>query len=88
MIFIIDPSETCGYDLEKQNRLLRNIRENFEGVPIIVVESKSDMMKTDNDVLRISSVTGEGMEALKEDVISRLRVIFRQKAAEAPLDGE
>lgn len=88
MIFIIDPSETCGYDLEKQNRLLKNIRENFEGVPIIVVESKSDMMKTDNDVLRISSVTGEGMEALKEDIISRLRVIFRQKAAEAPLDGE
>lgn len=61
MVFVLDPSETCGYSMEKQTRLLGNIRSNFRDVPIITVESKTDVMRTDGEAMRISTVTGEGM---------------------------
>ena len=88
MVFILDPSETCGYSMEKQTALLGNIRSNFEGVPILVVESKCDVMKTDADVMRISSVTGEGMPELKDALITKLREIYRQKLRDMPLEEE
>lgn len=86
MIFILDPSETCGYDMGKQTKLLENIRANFEGVPIVVIESKCDVMRTDKEVMRISSVTGEGMEELKTQLVERLRTVLRQRALETPLE--
>lgn len=82
MVFILDPTETCGYDMGKQTKLLRNVQENFEGVPIIVVESKSDIERSSSDVPHISSVTGEGMEELKAFLIGELRAILRQRALE------
>ncbi len=86
MIFILDPSETCGYSLEVQNKLLNNIRSNFSDVPIVVVESKCDIQKSANDVRRISTVSGEGMEDFRKDLVDMLRKIFREKARAAPLE--
>ncbi len=86
MIFIIDPSETCGYGLDVQNKLLDNIRTNFRDVPIVVVESKCDIMKTEGDAVRISTKTGEGMEEFKQDLLPKLREIFRKNSLAAPLD--
>lgn len=82
MVFILDPTETCGYDMGKQTKLLRNVQENFDGVPIIVVESKCDIERRSSDVPHISSVTGEGMEELKAFLIGELRTILRQRALE------
>ncbi len=86
MIFILDPSETCGYSLEVQNKLLNNIKSNFSDVPIIVVESKCDVLKTANDIRRISTVSGEGMEDFRNELVDMLRKIFREKARAAPLE--
>ncbi|MFA6869905.1 MAG: GTPase [Methanomethylophilus sp.] len=83
MVFILDPTETCGYTLEKQEELLHSIQKGFEGIPIIVVESKADLLKRDNDTLHISAVTGEGMPQLKDDIIQRLRAIFRARPENA-----
>ena len=88
MLFIIDPSETCGFALDKQNELLESVQNSFEGVPIIVAESKSDVLLRDNDRLHFSAITGDGMEALKETVITKMRVIFREKAAAAEVETE
>ncbi|MCQ2070338.1 MAG: 50S ribosome-binding GTPase [archaeon] len=88
MIFILDPSESCGYSMAVQTKLLENIRSNFTDVPIVVVESKCDVMVTEGEARRISSVTGEGMEALKTELVGMLREVFRQKALETPLDTE
>ena len=88
MIFILDPSETCGYSLEVQNKLLNNIQSNFTDVPIIVVESKCDVMRTENDTRRISTVSGEGMEDFRNELVDMLRKIFREKARAAPLEEE
>jgi len=86
MIFIIDPSETCGYSMEKQMNLLESIKANFSDVPIMVVESKCDIMRTDSDVMHISSVTQEGMEELKAELVEKLRKILRERALETPLE--
>ncbi|RLG48947.1 MAG: hypothetical protein DRO06_00405, partial [Thermoproteota archaeon] len=43
ILFVSDPTETCGYPLESQLRILREVREEFSRVPLIVVANKSDM---------------------------------------------
>ncbi len=68
IIFLLDPSETCGYSLEKQENLLEEIRRDFN-VPIIEVENKVDLLRTDSPRLKISAKTGEGVEELVEEII-------------------
>ena len=76
MLVVIDPSETCGYDMEKQLKLLDSLQKGFEGVPIIVAESKCDVFKSDNaDRIKFSAQTGENMETLRTAVINELRKV-------------
>ena len=82
MIFVIDPSETCGFSREVQEKLLANIQESFEGVKIIVAESKSDIYTTGDGRMAFSAQTGDGMEALTEVLITEMRRVFREKAME------
>jgi nucleolar GTP-binding protein len=81
MVFLLDPSETCGYDMRKQTALLEAIKNNFSGVPIIVAESKSDVLKRDEGTISFSAETGDGMEALTEKILFHTRAVFREKAA-------
>ncbi|MDR3074758.1 MAG: 50S ribosome-binding GTPase [Candidatus Methanoplasma sp.] len=83
MLFILDPSETCGYDLDKQNALLKTVKENFGEVPIIVAESKSDIIKRSTGDISFSAETGEGMNELTEKILNLLRAIFRERAVES-----
>ena len=82
MLFILDPSESCGYDMEKQLALLNTVKVNFSEVPIIVAESKSDLMVTETDNIHFSAETGENMDELRENVLTPLRSIFRERALE------
>ena len=75
MLVVLDPSETCGYSMEKQTKLLESLQKGFEGVPIIVAESKNDVHKTDSGRLNFSAKTGDNMEALRTAVINELRKI-------------
>ena len=75
MLVVLDPSETCGYSMEKQTKLLESLQKGFEGVPIIVAESKNDVLKTDSGRLNFSAKTGDNMEALRTAVINELRKI-------------
>ena len=86
MLFVIDPSETCGFKLDVQEKLLKNVQENFTDVKIIVAESKSDILKTGNGRLFFSAQTGENMEALTDEVIKAMREINRKKAVEAEVE--
>ncbi len=73
ILFIIDPTETCGFPIENQLALLEEIKENFD-VPIIVAYSKADIHDK-RDLPAFSSVTGEGIEEIlkivKEKMIKR-----------------
>ena len=83
MLVVLDPSETCGYPMEKQTKLLESLQKGFEGVPIIVAESKNDMFKSGNtDRINFSAKTGDNMETLRTAVITELRKIRLEIAPE------
>ena len=77
VLFMIDPSESCGYEIEDQKRLLAEIRENFE-LPLLVVANKADrpeFQKMDEVERNISTITGEGIE----EVMDRLMEMIEEK---------
>src|SRR2546428_617522 len=62
VLFLLDPTETCGYPLTDQRRLLEEVRTLFPNVPILVVETKSDLSGvTRSCELQVSAVTGSGV---------------------------
>jgi nucleolar GTP-binding protein len=73
IVFLIDPSETCGYTIERQLALLDSVKANFEGIPLIEVESKSDLEGRPTGRPRISALTGEGVEDLMMQVEAILK---------------
>ncbi|ADC64462.1 small GTP-binding protein [Ferroglobus placidus DSM 10642] len=62
IVFVIDPTETCGYSLENQLNLLREVKETFKK-PLIEIYSKSDLHDF-KDRMRVSVVTKEGIAEL------------------------
>jgi nucleolar GTP-binding protein len=77
VLFIFDASETCGYPLESQYRLLKEIERLFE-TPVICLFNKIDLSenlnslneyvsKVENPML-ISAYEGTGIE----EIVSRL----------------
>lgn len=77
VMFMIDPSESCGYEIEDQKRLLVEIQENFK-LPMLVVANKADrpeFRKMDEVEMNVSMMTGEGVE----DVVDRLLKMIEEK---------
>lgn len=68
IIYIFDPTETCGYPMEEQERLYGEIKKEFPDVKFIEVENKSDLEKSDSDRLEISALESDNLEELKEKV--------------------
>ncbi|MCS7118785.1 MAG: GTPase [Archaeoglobaceae archaeon] len=66
ILFILDPTETCGYSLSSQLSLLEDIKKSF-GKPILEVYSKSDMHNF-RDKLAFSAKNGEGIKEVLEEV--------------------
>ncbi len=64
ILFILDPTETCGYSIKSQRSLLNEIKKEFS-VPIIPVYSKSDLHQY-RDLPAFSIVTGEGIEDIRQ----------------------
>ncbi len=74
VMFIMDPSESCGYEVEDQKRLLAEIRENFK-LPLLVVANKADrpeFKKIDEVELNISTITGEGIDEVMERLLEMI----------------
>jgi nucleolar GTP-binding protein len=77
VMFMIDPSESCGYEIKDQKRLLAEIKENFN-LPLLVVSNKADRPEfriIDETELNISTITGEGIE----EVMDRLFEMIEEK---------
>jgi len=77
ILFLIDPTSHCGYPIEPQENLLNEIKEMFPRIPIIEVETKADLLKRENDRLKISVVTDEGINEL----LKTIEVYIRGKKA-------
>lgn len=77
VVFLVDPTGTSGFSPADQEHLLADTLTRLSGVPFVVAESKADLLGADADPpaegrLRFSATTGEGMEALREHVLSLL----------------
>ena len=70
IIFLIDPTETCGYSLDEQMHLLDQLKNMFVDSSFIIVENKSDVNKADSKNLKISCETKEGIDSLIQKVLS------------------
>lgn len=64
VLFVIDPTGASGYTLEEQEALLTRWREEYPTLPIVDVETKSDLARRATERPRVSATTGEGIEPL------------------------
>jgi nucleolar GTP-binding protein len=72
VLFVLDPSGACGYTIEEQERLLQRWRDEFPQLPIVAVDTKSDLVQRSGAQFRVSSVTGEGVPELLAELKARL----------------
>ncbi len=75
VIFIYDPTETCGYTLEQQKNLFNDVRKQIN-VPLVVVSNKSDLVgarEVESD-LKISCTNNDGLDALKTFISEKLKL--------------
>ncbi len=47
IVFMIDPSETCGYQIANQTHLLKEIWATFPKIPLLITLNKIDLATTD-----------------------------------------
>ncbi|MEA2054332.1 MAG: GTPase [Candidatus Thermoplasmatota archaeon] len=73
IVFMIDPTQYCGYSIKEQENLLASMKKDIS-LPIIVVENKSDLCKSDRKCLKISCKSGDGISELKEEIIKNLEL--------------
>ncbi|MFY9605414.1 MAG: GTPase [Thermoplasmata archaeon] len=73
VLFMFDPTETCGYPMVQQEHLLETVKREFSSVPIVEVENKSDMAKTKSDRIKISAETGAGIQKLVDHLVGLLK---------------
>jgi nucleolar GTP-binding protein len=81
ILFIIDPSETCGYTLEKQMHLLEGIKERFQ-VPALVVANKTDISLSDIGDMSMSTLTREGVDAVLDRLVEMMPITEVQEIQE------
>lgn len=68
ILFIIDPSGHCGYPLEAQQHLLKEVK-GLVGIPVVVVANKSDITRIDQ-YDSMSTETGEGVDEVLDRLLS------------------
>ncbi|HEY9245422.1 MAG TPA: NOG1 family protein [Candidatus Methanoperedens sp.] len=72
ILYIIDPSETCGYTLEKQMHLLGDIKKKFT-VPVIVAANKIDIAASSEGAdMTMSTLTGDGVDAVLDRLVGKV----------------
>jgi nucleolar GTP-binding protein len=70
VLYILDPSEHCGYPLDSQLRLAEDL-SNWIKLPMLIVANKVDI-KRYSDLAEMSTETGEGVSLVLERLIALL----------------
>ncbi len=73
VLFVLDPTESSGYSIADQEALLARWREEYPSLPIVAVETKSDLTRRDTDRPHVSARTGEGVDELWSEIRRRVR---------------
>ena len=75
VLFLVDRSDGSAYPLEEQERLLEQVRRDMSGIPVVVAETKADLVPpeaTPEGRIRISTHTREGLEDLQRALVAIL----------------
>ncbi len=85
LLFIIDPSETCGYTLKEQYHLLGEVRQ-FVKMPVLAVANKIDIEgETDVEAdMSMSTLTGERVREVRDKLVEMIGAEAPQKKPEEP----
>ena len=73
IVFLFDPTETCGYPMEIQERLLTEVRAAFPEIPILEVENKTDVSVSTTARQKVRALSGEGCEDVIETALAVIR---------------
>lgn len=73
VIFLLDPSGSCGWSLEEQEALLARLKAKFPEKTFFEVENKADLTRTSDSRRKISCLTGDGVAELMEEVAASLK---------------
>lgn len=71
ILFLLDPTGSCGYSLELQKSLYNDIKTTFENTPVVLCMTKSDLFKGKelNGAIYLSSETRAGIDQLRRRLI-------------------
>lgn len=87
IVYVLDPSEQCGYNLAQQVKLFESIRPLFANKPLLIAANKVDVVRIENlspenkkiletltDVpfYQMSTVTEEGVMDVKKEACEKL----------------
>ncbi|MFW9788044.1 MAG: NOG1 family protein [Candidatus Thorarchaeota archaeon] len=89
IIFMIDPSETCGWSFDQQLNLLTEVRKMFPLNPLLIVLNKVDITLPEKlavareklpDSLEIVAIEGTGVEKLMRDAVEEVDLTSMQES--------
>jgi nucleolar GTP-binding protein len=82
VLFILDPSEHCGYPMEVQLHLLDEVKGMID-VPLIVAANKSDL-QTMEGYLAMSTGRGEGIEEVLAAILEKKPAVTKNRPKPTP----
>jgi nucleolar GTP-binding protein len=72
IVFVLDPTEYCGYSLDSQLKIMEDIKSMFPKIQLLEIENKADIQRTDSENLKISALEGEGIDDLIKVIITTI----------------
>jgi nucleolar GTP-binding protein len=72
IVFIFDPTETCGYSFNDQKNLLSQMQKMFKDSDFIIVENKADFKKTNSKNIKLSCESKEGIDIIIKEINSKI----------------
>ncbi len=77
IVFVVDPTERCGFPLEKQANLLKDIKKELKGVKVLVVLNKADIASEEEinagkKAFLKAVLEGQGIESCLEEKIAKI----------------
>jgi len=81
VLYILDPSEHCGYLIDSQLSLASDLKK-WLTLPVLVVANKVDILSLgeDNDMMKMSTETGQGVNEVLDRLVSLLDAMPRYVA--------
>ncbi len=72
VVFLLDPSETCGFTMDNQLKLLERLKAELPGCLFIEVENKTDLCRSETGRRKVSALTGEGIKEVVDELMEIL----------------